>query len=429
MSTLIGFYFVILYVSLIIICINAKKNHHHQTQNSSTSLATNDLSKSSPTNDKGGSKKKGRDKKNLLHYNTSEDFDFNEVQGREYRLYQPFAAANIASKSKSKKKNDKTKNKLHVKDRLQEVGLLAPPEIWVSSMERSLKYLDTISVIKEGKLEARLNERARDAYLDFISQMITGLAFGPSEKSVVSYLYDGKKAEVRNFDQNKRNGGLDWTYLGKTMIGVKRLENLRNLTSIVLQRPVSGAFVQTGVWRGGVDMLVRAMFRTFHQPFRPNILCDSFAGLPPGNASVDKLELGWNNNPYMSVPEEEVIRNFQQYSLQDPNVYFAKGFFNVTMPILRTQVKRIAILRLDGDMYQSTVDVLYNLYSQVEIGGFVIMDDWFGFPSKHAVEDFFHCHGESIEVIPIDSLSVYWQKTKHFTVKYSLYESKSYKCK
>ena len=40
-------------------------------------------------------------------------------------------------------------------------------------------------------------------------------------------------------------------------------------------------------------------------------------------------------------------------------------------------------------MYESTVDVLYNLYDKLAIGGYVIIDDWFGFPARTACEDFF----------------------------------------
>ena len=48
-------------------------------------------------------------------------------------------------------------------------------------------------------------------------------------------------------------------------------------------------------------------------------------------------------------------------------------------------------------MYESTVDVLYHLYDKLSIGGYVIMDDWFGFPSKTACEDFFLVHGISAD--------------------------------
>ena len=63
-------------------------------------------------------------------------------------------------------------------------------------------------------------------------------------------------------------------------------------------------------------------------------------------------------------------------------------------------------------MYQSTVDVLYNMYDKLSIGGFVIMDDWTGYPSKRACEDFFETHGIKPEIHKIDQLAAYWKKTE-----------------
>jgi len=78
-------------------------------------------------------------------------------------------------------------------------------------------------------------------------------------------------------------------------------------------------------------------------------------------------------------------------------------------------------------MYESTVDVLYNLYDKLSIGGFVIMDDWFGFPSKIACIDFFKVHKIEPEIIPIDHLSAYWQKTEHVDIQYWRYEQSKFK--
>ena len=78
-------------------------------------------------------------------------------------------------------------------------------------------------------------------------------------------------------------------------------------------------------------------------------------------------------------------------------------------------------------MYESTVDVLYNLYDKLSVGGYVIMDDWFGFPSKDACEDFFEVHEISPEIIPVDNLSVYWKKTKEVDIQYWRYEQNKFK--
>lgn len=78
-------------------------------------------------------------------------------------------------------------------------------------------------------------------------------------------------------------------------------------------------------------------------------------------------------------------------------------------------------------MYESTVDVLYNLYDKLSIGGYVIMDDWFGFPSKTAVLDFFKVHGIDPPVIAIDKLSAYWKKTENVDIQYWRYEKSDFK--
>ena len=78
-------------------------------------------------------------------------------------------------------------------------------------------------------------------------------------------------------------------------------------------------------------------------------------------------------------------------------------------------------------MYESTVDVLYNLYDKLSIGGYVIMDDWYGYPSKTAVEDFFTVHDISPEIINIDGKSVYWKKNERIDIQYWRYEQLKFK--
>ena len=82
---------------------------------------------------------------------------------------------------------------------------------------------------------------------------------------------------------------------------------------------------------------------------------------------------------------------------------------------------------MDGDMYQSTVDVLYNLYDKVEINGYVIIDDWYGFPAKDACMDFFKVHEINPSIVSIDRIAAYFQKTKHVTIQYWRYKNKKFR--
>lgn len=77
-------------------------------------------------------------------------------------------------------------------------------------------------------------------------------------------------------------------------------------------------------------------------------------------------------------------------------------------------------------MYESTVDVLYHLYNKLSIGGYVIIDDWFGFPARTACEDFFKVHGIKPEIIAIDQMAAYWKKTEDIDIQYWRYEKSDF---
>ena len=120
---------------------------------------------------------------------------------------------------------------------------------------------------------------------------------------------------------------------------------------------------------------------------------------------------------YFLVNQKQVAENFAEASLLDANVVFVKGFFNNTMPPLSKQVDKLAIMRLDGDMYQSTADVLYNLYDKLSLNGYVIIDDWLNYPATIACKDFFKVHKINPTIVWIDDQSAYWQKTEEVTVQ------------
>jgi hypothetical protein len=113
-----------------------------------------------------------------------------------------------------------------------------------------------------------------------------------------------------------------------------------------------------------------------------------------------------------------VKRHFTHFGLGgDANVVFVKGFFNDSLPMLvRERSFKLAILRLDGDMYESCADIMANLYARVSVGGVVVVDDWFGFPCKDAIESFFSYHHQPLSVEVVDQYSVFFFKHVHFTV-------------
>jgi len=79
--------------------------------------------------------------------------------------------------------------------------------------------------------------------------------------------------------------------------------------------------------------------------------------------------------PVLAVPLEEVQALFRRYDLLDAQVRFLKGWFKDTLA--GAPIERLALLRLDGDLYESTMDALVPLYDKVSPGGFVIVDDYY----------------------------------------------------
>jgi O-methyltransferase len=90
-------------------------------------------------------------------------------------------------------------------------------------------------------------------------------------------------------------------------------------------------------------------------------------------------------------------------------VRFLKGWFRDTLPV--APVRRLAILRLDGDLYESTLDALTHLYPKLQQGGYAVIDDYGDVPAcKQAVEDYRARHGIAEEIVPIDWNGVLWRK-------------------
>jgi len=81
------------------------------------------------------------------------------------------------------------------------------------------------------------------------------------------------------------------------------------------------------------------------------------------------------------------MENFRKYDLLDRQVRFLKGWFSETLP--GCPIERLAVLRLDGDMYESTMDALKHFYPKLSAGGYLIVDDYGAAPAcKTAIHEF-----------------------------------------
>lgn len=201
------------------------------------------------------------------------------------------------------------------------------------------------------------------------------------------------------------------TELSHTMIGRKRLENIQFCVEAVLTDRIKGDFIETGIWRGGACIFMRGILMAYGVTDRTVWAADSFEGVPPPTRPEDKgFDISASVLPVLAVSLDEVRELFLRYGLLDENVKLLKGWFKDTLST--APIERLAILRLDGDLYESTMDALVPLYDKVERGGFVIVDDYGSCPPcKRAINDFRSQRGISDPLQTIDAQSVYWRKS------------------
>lgn len=155
--------------------------------------------------------------------------------------------------------------------------------------------------------------RLRDLYLTLMESCLTGIIYEDTPITVLGQ--EEYKAELREY-------GWDWPSKAHTMIGSKRLKNVRNLVESVIGRDIPGDFIETGVWRGGACIMVQAVLKAYRIENRNVWLADSFEGLPVPNIEEypdDEGEL-FHTFEALSVSLEEVKENFRKYRLLDDNV-------------------------------------------------------------------------------------------------------------
>src|SRR5208337_5230741 len=156
-------------------------------------------------------------------------------------------------------------------------------------------------------------------YLDLLKRCLTRTLFPDS--SIIA----GLAPYPAEFDDARRQDGRDWPSEAETMIGMLRLNNIQRCAEDALRSGVPGDFVETGVWRGGAAILMRAILAAYGDRTRQVWVADSFEGLPrpdPGLYPADSGDGHWELSPYLAVPLDEVKRNFARYGLLDDQVRF-----------------------------------------------------------------------------------------------------------
>lgn len=244
-----------------------------------------------------------------------------------------------------------------------------------------------------------LDHQASLLYLDLI------------KKCLINTIYEDPGI-YNPFDLQKREAGKDFPQNAHTMIGLEGLNNIQECLEDIITNNVPGDFIETGVWRGGATIFMRAFLKAYNIADRQVWVADSFEGLPKPNISIypEDTNFDLSNVQFLSISLEQVKKNFLKYNLLDNQVKFLKGWFKDTLP--NAPIGQIALLRLDGDLYESTMDSLINLYPKVSLGGYIIIDDYGAVPpSATAVHTFRKSNHITDEIKHAGWSIIYWKKT------------------
>jgi O-methyltransferase len=265
----------------------------------------------------------------------------------------------------------------------------------------------------------------RQLYLDLVKRCLLNLPYVDAElnpiqpKGIIrrgvlkSFQRAGiQLAHARRGDYERRIAGTDFSDVAHTMLSLKRLDSLQACVETLLEDEVPGDFIETGVMRGGAVILMRAILKAYGVTDRLVWAADSFEGLPAPNTEKypDDEGAAWHLRPLTEVSVEHVRRNFGRYGLLDNQTRFLQGWFSDTLPT--APLRRLALIRLDGDLYESTMDALVPLYPKLSPGGFLIVDDYNLPACRKAVRDYRERERIDDTIVPIDEFGVYWRKSQ-----------------
>jgi|ERR1035437_3185934 hypothetical protein len=248
----------------------------------------------------------------------------------------------------------------------------------------------------------------REIYLDLLKKVLTNTLFS-DEPDVTD---EGQHRFIAAFTTHYIRGP------AVSMLPIVRMNNIQHCVIDVVERGVPGDLIETGVWRGGATIFMRGILKSLDVTDRKVWVADSFEGLPSPDPEKYPIEATAHQGAVMtkvfkhfSAGLEDVKNNFRAFGLLDSQVEFLKGWFCDTLP--GAPIGSLAVMRLDGDYYESTMDGLTNLYDKLSVGGYLIIDDY-GEDDwtycRKAVDEFRAARGITDPLLTVDRCCSYWQR-------------------
>lgn len=161
-----------------------------------------------------------------------------------------------------------------------------------------------------------------------------------------------------------------------TMTGHKFTENV--MLCDFFSKRVDGDVVECGTWKGGMACAMMAITRGSRQYH----FFDSFEGLPDPVGKDGDFAFEYKQKTNKEYGHDNCRADYQEFcdlvfsqNVPSESIHVYRGWFSDTIRTFPHE-RRIAVLRLDGDFYESTLDCLNGLWDRVAKDGIVIVDDY-----------------------------------------------------
>lgn len=237
----------------------------------------------------------------------------------------------------------------------------------------------------------------------------------PSGDTVESFLGARSAPALASFPEELclSLNGMHRDLTADSMSDLSSIDNLQYCVEQVLHNEVAGDLIETGIWKGGLPVLMRGILKAYGVTDRIVWAADSFEGLPKPDPRENLRDAIWFHlfGPLdgLKISYEFVRGVFQKYDLLDDQVRFLQGWFADTLP--GAPIEKLAVMRLDGDWYESTKLALDVLYPKLSPGGFVIIDDYgLPFGCRRAVDEYREEYGIEERILWVNQQVVFWQK-------------------
>jgi O-methyltransferase len=241
-------------------------------------------------------------------------------------------------------------------------------------------------------------------------------------------LRDARSIPLRNLLQPAQVRAV-YKVLPNTMLPIPRLFDAYEAVASINLEKLPGDVVECGVWNGGCVGLMAIAHSDQPGPHRRFHLFDSFQGLPQPSSHDKEVIINFEaNHPGVRLQDDDpalipigacagisqpAVEKFliEKLGLARDSFVFHVGWFQDTVPRSLKVVEKIALLRIDGDWYDSTKICLETLYGRVVQNGFVIIDDYGTFSGcKKAVDEFFVKAGITPRIHKSDQDCIYFRK-------------------